>query len=366
MSGWYLLAAIPVFGLLVLVHEFGHFITAKWAGIRVDEFGIGFPPRIAGVQRGETIYSINLLPIGGFVRMPGENGEETDDAGHHDPRSFAAKPAGKRAAVLLAGVVMNLLLAFVLFSVAELVGQVQFRPVIGAVSARSPAQAAGLQAGDHIVAVDGSPTKYWTDVTADLAALNAATSPNATTFPVTLTYRAPGATTFTTQTIQARAHAGPNVGALGITVNETNPYVIRVPLWQVPAQGVADIRHVAVATAQGIGQIIHGQLPWNKAIQGPVGIVQDTGTVASYVPVIGPYDLIYLTAALSLNLAFVNVLPIPALDGGRLLLVVIEVLRRGKRISQEREAMVNLIGMGALLFLMLIVTINDIGTIVGH
>src|SRR5215469_398585 len=119
MSGWYLLAAIPVFGMLVLVHEFGHFLTAKWAGIRVEEFGIGFPPRLFGIQRGETLYSINLLPIGGFVRMPGENGETADASGQFDPRSFAAKPAGKRALVLVAGVTMNVLLAIVLFSAAE-------------------------------------------------------------------------------------------------------------------------------------------------------------------------------------------------------------------------------------------------------
>src|SRR5690348_18508793 len=107
MNNWFLLAAIPVFGLCVLVHEFGHFITAKWAGIRVEEFGIGFPPRAFGIKRGETIYSINWLPIGGFVRMPGENGDAVDANGVPDPRSFAAKPAGKRIIVLLAGVTMN-------------------------------------------------------------------------------------------------------------------------------------------------------------------------------------------------------------------------------------------------------------------
>ncbi|HEY7975460.1 MAG TPA: site-2 protease family protein, partial [Ktedonobacterales bacterium] len=117
---WYdYLVAIPVFALLVLVHEFGHFITAKWAGIRVDEFAIGFPPRLMSFTRGETTYSINALPIGGYVRMPGENGETTNEAGTYDPRAFASKPASKRLIVLLAGVTMNLLLAIVFFSAAE-------------------------------------------------------------------------------------------------------------------------------------------------------------------------------------------------------------------------------------------------------
>src|SRR2546425_822467 len=162
MNNWYLLAAIPVFGLLVLVHEFGHFITAKWAGIRVEEFGLGFPPRIVGFRKRDeggweviwfggrqneedryasqkqtpfsgtsggvslpgaavsnhTIYSFNFIPIGGFVRMPGENGDINDATGSYDPQSFAAKPAGKRLIVLVAGVPMNVIFAIVLFTFA--------------------------------------------------------------------------------------------------------------------------------------------------------------------------------------------------------------------------------------------------------
>src|SRR5512146_2937227 len=162
---WYdYLVAIPVFALLVLVHEFGHFITAKWAGIRVDEFAIGFPPRLFGFKRGETMYSINLLPIGGYVRMPGENGEITNEAGVYDPRAFASKPAGKRLIVLLAGVTMNLLLAIIFFTAAEAVGQVQLRPTIDSVAAGSPAQVAGLIQGDTFLSVDGHTVKYFSDV----------------------------------------------------------------------------------------------------------------------------------------------------------------------------------------------------------
>ncbi len=361
---WYLLAAIPVFGVLVIVHEFGHFITAKWSGIRVDEFAIGFPPRLFGFKRGETLYSINVLPLGGYVRMPGENGEMTDDAGNFDPRSFASKPAGKRAIVLCAGVVMNLLLAFVLFSAAEAIGQVQFRPVIGSVESNSPAQQAGLVSGDRIVAIDGHPIKYWGDILTQTSQADTQTSASAQTFDVSVTVQQPGEVGTTTVIVHARAHPVNGEGYLGIGVDETNPYVIRVPIWQAPIAGAKDIGSVTTATVGGIAEIIQGKLPWNQAVQGPVGIVQDAGTAASDVPVFGPYLLFYLTAALSLNLAFVNILPIPALDGGRLLFIGIEVLRRGKRVSAEREALVNLVGMGALLLLMLVVTINDIGNIV--
>ncbi|TMC92395.1 MAG: site-2 protease family protein [Chloroflexi bacterium] len=181
MNNWYLLAAIPVFGLLVLVHEFGHFITAKWAGIRVEEFGIGFPPRIVGLrQRDEggweviwmggkryeedtygsrkqtpfsgtsggvsapdtpksnhTIYSINLIPIGGFVRMPGENGDINDESGNYDSQSFAAKSAGKRLIVLVAGVTMNVLLAMVLFTFAFGFGEPNLVPNFSPISSPS-------------------------------------------------------------------------------------------------------------------------------------------------------------------------------------------------------------------------------------
>ncbi|MDQ2905824.1 MAG: site-2 protease family protein, partial [Chloroflexota bacterium] len=177
MNNWYLLAAIPVFGLLVLVHELGHFLTAKWAGIRVEEFGLGLPPRVVGIRkrdsggweviwfagkRGEedpstylnkqtpfggasggvsvpgavsdhTIYSLNLLPIGGFVRMPGESGDVYDEEGRYDPNSFAAKSAGKRIIVLCAGVTMNFLLAMVLFSVAYSLGEPTYPAIIGKV-----------------------------------------------------------------------------------------------------------------------------------------------------------------------------------------------------------------------------------------
>lgn len=363
---WYLLAAIPVFGLLVLVHEFGHFLTAKRAGIRVEEFGIGFPPRLYGIRRGETLYSINLLPIGGFVRMPGENGEVSDAAGAYDPRTFGAKPAGTRALVLVAGVTMNILLALVLFAAAEMIGQVQFRPAIGTVVAGSPAAQAGLQSGDTIVSVAGHPTKYWTDVTTQIGNAAADAPSNMQTFPITLVVQHPNSSLPMPITVQARTHPANGEGHVGISADQTNPIVNRVAIWQAPGAALGDVRDVAVGTATGIGQIISGKLQLGQAVQGPVGIVQDTGLVASSVPTLGPYFLLFLTAALSLNLAFVNILPIPALDGGRLLFIGIEVLRRGKRISPEREALVNVIGMAMLLFLMLLVTINDIGNIGAH
>ncbi len=362
---WYL-AAIPVFGLLVLVHEFGHFITAKWAGIRVDEFAIGFPPRLFGFKRGETMYSINLLPIGGYVRMPGENGETTNEQGEYDPRTFASKPASKRLIVLLAGVTMNLIFAVIFFTAAEAVGKVELRPVIAKVTASSPAQAAGLRPGDTFISIDGRAVKYFSDVqtfvSEDTQRAHAANK-NATTTPVVVVVRhSDGA--ILDVTINARINS--DQGALGIEADQSNPYHFPAPLWKAPILGVGDVGKVLVLTYHGIGEIVAGALPLSQGLQGPVGIVSDTGQVAAAIPIVGPYLFLFLVGALNLSLAIMNLLPIPARDGGRVRFVLIEVVRRGKRISPEREGLVNLIGMAAVLLLVAVITFSDISNLFGH
>jgi regulator of sigma E protease len=363
---WSLLAAIPVFGILILVHELGHFITAKWAGIRVDEFALGFPPRLLSVKRGETTYSLNALPIGGYVRMPGENGETVDENGNYDPRTFAAKPASKRAIVLLAGVTMNILLAVVCFTAAEVVGRVNFWAAAGTVLSGSPADKAGMKAHDRIISVNGHPTKTFDEVVTQVGIVTNAAPTDAKTIPIVIVVRHAGSTTTDTLHVDALVKPGEGQGHLGINSDETQTFVTKVPLWEAPIQGIRDMGTVLSLTAQGIGQVVAGRIPLSQAVQGPVGIVTTSGEVASTVPVFGWYFMFFLIGALSISLAIVNLLPIPALDGGRVLFIGIEVLRRGKRISPEREAIVNLVGMGCLLLLMLLVTINDVGNLINH
>lgn len=355
MNPLFLLAAVPIFALMVLVHEFGHFITARWAGIRVEEFAIGFPPRLFSIKRGETVYSINLLPIGGYVRMPGENGETTDEEGRPDPGSFASKTAGKRAIVLLAGVTMNLLLAVVLFIGAEAAGKVIASSYVRVVSG-GPAASAGMVSGDHILAIDGHPIKTFDDLTTQTSAALAQAPAGAKSYPIQVLVQHPGAASPVTITVQA------NTDSPHLNVTPDTNHVIHEthPIWEAPARGLGDIPYVIGATGTAIHQIIQQKIPLGQAVTGPVGIVNLTGEVASSVSTTGWYSLLFLAGFLSLNLAFVNILPIPALDGGRVLFIIIEVLRRGKRMSPEREGLINLIGMGALLFLVLLVTINDI------
>jgi regulator of sigma E protease len=394
---WYLLAAIPVLGLLVLVHEFGHFIAAKWAGIRVEEFGLGLPPRLVGMRKRETggwevvwfsgkggeendyqmqpqgikygsgapvhhtIYSLNFLPIGGFVRMPGENGETDDENGNYDAGSFAAKSAGRRLVVLVAGVVMNVILAMVLFTIAysPAVGQRDFQPVIASVTANTPAAKAGLQAGDTIIAVDGQSVQVFSQV--QVVIQNALATVKSTGsdagIVVHLVVQHKGKSAQTPIPVFARKYPPANQGALGVTRTEQTK-VITVPLWEAPIKGVEQTVSGIQQYVQGIVQIITGQV--KAQISGPVGIVRITGEVAQSVPDQGLWPILSLTAILSLSLAVMNILPFPALDGGRIVLVLIEVLRGGKRLKPEREGLINLIGMAALLTLMVVITISDV------
>ncbi len=410
MNNWFLLAAIPVFGVCVLVHEFGHFITAKWAGIRVEEFGIGFPPRLVGFRKRDsggweviwfsgrhnpedtyasqkqplytsagstvtaipeamkensatietrasdhTMYSINFLPIGGFVRMPGENGDINDPEGNYDPQSFAAKSAGKRIIVLIAGVTMNIILAMVLFTIAYGLGEPTFPAAIGKVVPGSPAAVAGLQPGDTLVSVNGHPVQLFTDVQSIVTNAIAADNNHHPTVPVMLEVRHAGEKQTVSTTVNVRVHPPQGQGPMGV---EEKIVFVSSPLWQAPFKGIQHTFTVTGDFINQIAQMIAGAV--KPQLAGPVGIVKITGEVASSVPDLGWWPILSLTAILSLNLAIINILPFPALDGGRILLILIELLRGGKRLKPEREGIINFIGMAILLTLMVIITVNDV------
>lgn len=415
MANWAWLTAIPMFGLLVLVHEFGHFITAKWAGIRVEEFGLGFPPRLVGFRkrdqggweviwlggkrseeddyaykqspfsgtsggvsrmgaRGEssregnllvaspsvsnhTIYSLNWIPIGGFVRMPGENGDINDVNGNYDPRSFAAKSAGKRLIVLVAGVTMNVILAMVLFTIAFGLGEPNLLPQIGQVVPGSPAAMAGIRAGDTIVSADNQPVRFFSDLQNIVDSKLQADHNQHATLPVSIQLRHAGSSQLVSTTVNVREHPPAGQGPMGIEAS-AKVTLDRIPVWQAPIRGVQYTVQTTGSFIQAIGQMISGALPFQ--VSGPVGIVKITGDVAQTVPSEGWWPLLSLTAVLSLNLAIINILPFPALDGGRVVLVLLEVLRGGKRLKPEVEGIINFVGMAILLTLMLVITFFDV------
>src|SRR5579884_4136292 len=265
---WYLLAAIPVFGLLVIGHEFGHFIAAKWAGIRVEEFALGFPPRLFAFKRGETTYAINALPLGGYVRMPGENGEMTDENGNFDPGSFASKPAYKRLIVLLAGVTMNIILAFLRLTTAAAIGSPNPYALIDQVNAGSPAAKAGIQHGDRILSVDGKSITYFSDFQTAVDTITSNAPAKAATIPITVEVQHPGAAQPVTLTVNALVN--PDVAAgqghFGVTASYDGAPWQRTPIWQAPGVALQDMGTVIVTIVELPGNIIRGHIALNQAV----------------------------------------------------------------------------------------------------
>ena len=310
---------------LVVIHEFGHFVLARFFGMRVHEFGIGFPPRAKVMRdRGETIYTLNWLPIGGFVRLEGEDGDSDD------PRSFAVAGLPKKVLVLLAGVGMNLLLAFVIFTgiawLATPQGGITFNEVV----AGSPADLSGLRAGETILAIDGTTFDLLPSPDAGQHAIAALRDRAGQT--VTLHVRAAdGAERDVTVTLRPPDVAA-DKGALGIRsagLAFSGAYAGRDPLAAVGAGAawtVSAFRLIIDGLASLVSSIASNptQAP---PVTGPIGIAVQVGDVFWQ---LGPIFTLYLAGLLSANLALVNILPFPPLDGGRILVLLLKsLLARG-------------------------------------
>jgi len=364
-------AFLAVLVVLVLVHELGHFLAAKWSGITVQEFGIGFPPRITSIVWRGTRYSLNWIPLGGFVRMLGEDGdaeaEKMREGGFSEVAvdkamagAFNRKPIPVRIAVLLAGVVMNFLLAGALFSVALSMPVPEGRGplVVSEVAPGSPAALAGMETGDRIVAADGQTFEVSSDLTAYVRS-RAGSS-------VTLTLVRDG------QQISVQVEPRPasevplGQGPVGFTYSAERfvdvPSTISGPV-EAFGRGYFEAANYAVQIPGGLADAVVGLLGFSSAppsAVGPIGIAEETGRVLQ-APLVS--QLIFI-GILSINLAVLNVLPFPPLDGGRILVVLIEGLRR-RKLPAEREALIYLTGFMVLIFLVILVSIQDIQRLIG-
>lgn len=354
-----IISFILVLTVLVLVHELGHFLTAKWLKVKVEEFGFGFPPRAWGKKIGETIYSLNWLPIGGFVKLYGE-----DEAGGGSlqikdvtkntkdlNRAFFARPIWQRFVIVFAGVFMNFALATVLLT--YLVG-VQGIPtpgkdvVVAAVVKDTPAEKAGLVVGDVVKKVDNeiiaSPTQLISYTKSHLGQkiLLEVKTKNNKNVQISVT---------------PRLHYPSDQGAMGIAVG-TNVVVVRYPWYLWPFVGLREALQQSWLIVAGLGKLLvqlftKGQVP--QGLAGPIGIAQITGQFVQ----MGVNATLSLLALLSLNLAILNVLPIPALDGGRLFFIVYEAVFR-RKISPRAEGYAHAVGMALLLALIALITFHDI------
>ena len=331
-----------VLGLLIFVHELGHFVTARLAGVKVEEFGIGYPPRIFGVQRGETIYSINAVPLGGFCRLLGEEDPSA-------PRSLASKRALTRIIVLGSGSVMNALLPIVLLTIAFMVpravavGDV----VVEGVASDSPAAEAGIEPGDVIISVNGTPVQNIGEVVYDShLSLGEAT---------TLELRdAEGGTRLVTLVPRLDYPEGEGPMGASLILENIQEVSESYPFWEAVPKSFSTLGETFVLLRNEVRSwFARGTVP---EVGGPVAIFQLTGE-ANHA---GPSYLLQFAAFLSLNLAIVNLFPLPALDGGRIVFVLIEVVRRGKRVSPRTEGLVHLIGFALLITVMIVVTYVDV------
>lgn len=321
--------AVILFALMIFPHELGHFVVAKSVGVTVNEFAFGMGPALFQRQRGETLYSIRLIPIGGYCAMEGEN-EDTGSEG-----SFNSKPVWAKLAVLFAGAGMNVLIAVLTLSIfMGAVGSVT--TTLDEIQPDSPALAAGLQEGDRLLSIDGQEIESWNDVTEAMG--------QGSGQRVIQVQRDGETLTFT---------AEPEKNEEGRYVIGILPQVTHSPL-KAAENGLKMTGHMTVMMFDSLKMLVTGQVSTDE-IAGPVGIVTMAGETSKY----GVGYFVYLLALMSLNLAIVNLLPLPALDGGRILFVIIRKLT-GRMISDELEGRIHSIGMLLLLALMVFVTWNDI------
>lgn len=332
-----ILAPIFVFAVIVLIHEGGHFITAKLTGMRVDEFAVGFGPKLGGLKKGETLYSLRAIPLGGFNRIAGMDSSDKTD----DPRAFVNRPVWARLLVIAAGSISNVLLAFFIFVGAFLYAGYQTfpnLPVVGSVLAGTSAEKQGIAAGDKILSVAGKEVNTWTDIgkiTKDL---------DTRIVPVKVSHEGEEKTL----TIMMTDGEG------GRPIIGISPYLEhhQVGVGEAFLMGGERCVFLLKMMVTGLADMITGH---EADVAGPIGVARMSAQVADT----GFLSLLLFIALLSLNLGFLNLLPIPLLDGGVLILTLIEGLS-GRELPEKALYYIQTVGVTILLGLFLFAMCNDI------
>lgn len=344
------LPAVIVLGSLLFLHELGHFLAARAAGVDVEEFSLGFGPRLIGIRRGGTLYALRLLPVLGYVRMAGmypaeDDGTDAADVSrqaNHGGRGFLSKGMGPRAAIIAAGPVMNFVISFVLlalvFGAVGLPSTPSLR--IAQVEAGMPAASSGIAAGDRIVSVNGQSISTYVQ-------LHQAITEDPPGQPLTLGVDRGGQTHTVTVTPQSGSN-GPVIGVILV------PMVTRLPWPQALWQGVVSTGQLLFQWVQGLWLLAHHS---NQAqVLGPIGI----GNVIDQASATGAGTLLLLAAWLSANLGLLNLLPLPALDGGRLTFILLEFIRGGRPIDPAKEGLVHFVGLAVMVALIIAISVHDI------
>ncbi|MBI2108656.1 MAG: RIP metalloprotease RseP [Parcubacteria group bacterium] len=359
-----------VLAVLILVHEFGHFIVAKKSGIRVDEFGFGFPPKLFGIKKGETEYTVNAIPFGGFVKIFGENPDDESLHGSDSARSFINKPKWVQTGVIVAGVGFNFLLAWILFSVGFISGLPMSvdenisgatikdeRLLITAVERNSPAEAAGLMAGDTIISLSAKNNTLSLPTALETQEFIARHEKE----EIILTYQREKEKKEGSVVVMPVSGIVSDRPAIGIAMNSIG--LVQLPFFKAIFEGgkmtVTLIGAIVVAFLGLIADAFKGSADLAN-LTGPVGIVSLVGDATN----LGFAYLLSFVAFISINLGVLNLLPIPALDGGRLLFLIIEAIK-GSPVNYKIVNTIHAAGFAILVLLMVLVTYNDIARLIG-
>jgi len=344
-------AFVVVLGVLIFFHELGHFLVARLFGVGVEKFSLGFGPRLFGKKVGLTDYRVSVVPLGGYVKMVGE--DPTKEMDPEDiPLSFTHKHVFKRMLIVAAGPAFNLLLAVLIFyGIFQISGTYILKPSIGGVQEDSPALAAGLQAGDSIAAIDGVPVANWDE----MAALITGSGGN----PIAITIHRPEWDSFTVtvtpQTTTSKNIFGEDIQRHIIGISSAGEVVnLRLNPVESLAESVKQTYNITKLTIVSIVKLIQGAVS-TKTLGGPIMIAEMAGQQARE----GAVNLVFFIALLSINLAIINFLPIPVLDGGHLLFFLIEAVTRRPVNTRTREV-AQQAGIFILIMLMIFVFYNDI------
>jgi len=337
-----ILLAILVLSIVIIVHEFGHFLLAKKNGIGVTEFTLGLGPKIVGFTRKDTLYCIKAIPFGGSCVMVGEDDEDASE------KSFNSKSPWARLSVLVAGPIFNFLLAFVLAVVV--IGFVGIdKPVLTDVIEGYPAEEAGMQGGDVITQINDKKIVIYRDVTLYLMEHSGET--------LEVTYTRDGQEHKTTIVPKYNEESGSYM--MGIQVQGGREQVSPLDTLK---YSVYEVKFLASSTISGLKQLVTGKVA-RTDISGAVGIVNHVGEMVEETKSAGAFtvfiNLTNISIMISMSLGVCNLLPIPALDGGRILFIIIELIR-GKPVAKEKEGMVHAIGMAFMMVLLVVVLFNDI------
>lgn len=337
---------LVIIAVAILAHEMGHYTSAKLSGVKVEELGFGFPPRLLSFKRGETVYSLNAIPLGGFTKLLGEEDPTMPD-------SLASKSIATRFMVLSAGSLMNILLPLLIFAIIFMVPHdtLSEKVLIKEVATGSPAQSAGIEPGDIILEIDERTIQNRGDVAYSLH-LNMGSE-------VDILLQKPD---FSHQEVHLTPRWNPpeGQGAIGVAITGTDSTIINesYPVWKAVPLGLQHSWEILVLFRNEVlSWIIGGKTPM---MAGPIGIAQLTGEVAKG----GPIPLLEFAALINISLAIINLFPFPGLDGGRIFFLFLEWIRRGKRISPQKEGLAHLIGFIILILILAIVSYYDIVRII--